>query len=276
MAKPNVGCHLIVFRGRDREDLDGVLRDVQAAGYDGIEGRIFFDGDGARTRAKLAEYGLVQWSLSSAYASLGEIDRSIAYVNALGGKFIMVSGVGDHQTEGLRAYEKAADLFNEVGRKCRAAGLRFCYHNHSWEFQTYDRRSGQEVPYGTEESVTGLERLYELTDPQLVKACVDVYWVQHGGRDPAEFLATYADRIGYPHLKDMRYLGPEPRRRGRLQREEAEFVELGRGEVNFPAIWRVLEPLDLPWVVYEQDRSSLPPGEAAALSRRFLRETLAI
>ena len=276
MAKPNVGCHLIVFRGRDREDLDGVLRDVQAAGYDGIEGRIFFDGDGARTRAKLAEYGLVQWSLSSAYASLGEIDRSIAYVNALGGKFIMVSGVGDHQTEGLRAYEKAADLFNEVGRKCRAAGLQFCYHNHSWEFQTYDRRSGQEVPYGTEESVTGLERLYELTDPQLVKACVDVYWVQHGGRDPAEFLATYADRIGYPHLKDMRYLGPEPRRRGRLQREEAEFVELGRGEVNFPAIWRVLEPLDLPWVVYEQDRSSLPPGEAAALSRRFLRETLAI
>jgi sugar phosphate isomerase/epimerase len=276
VAKPNVGCHLIVFRGRDREDLDGVLRDVQAAGYDGIEGRIFFDGDGARTRAKLAEYGLVQWSLSSAYASLGEIDRSIAYVNALGGKFIMVSGVGDHQTEGLRAYEKAADLFNEVGRKCRAAGLQFCYHNHSWEFQTYDRRSGQEVPYGTEESVTGLERLYELTDPQLVKACVDVYWVQHGGRDPAEFLATYADRIGYPHLKDMRYLGPEPRRRGRLQREEAEFVELGRGEVNFPAIWRVLEPLDLPWVVYEQDRSSLPPGEAAALSRRFLRETLAI
>ena len=276
MAKPNVGCHLIVFRGRDREDLDGVLRDVQAAGYDGIEGRIFFDGDGARTRAKLAEFGLVQWSLSSAYASLGEIDRSIAYVNALGGKFIMVSGVGDHQTEGLRAYEKAADLFNEVGRKCRAAGLQFCYHNHSWEFQTYDRRSGQEVPYGTEESVTGLERLYELTDPQLVKACVDVYWVQHGGRDPAEFLATYADRIGYPHLKDMRYLGPEPRRRGRLQREEAEFVELGRGEVNFPAIWRVLEPLDLPWVVYEQDRSSLPPGEAAALSRRFLRETLAI
>jgi sugar phosphate isomerase/epimerase len=276
VAKPNVGCHLIVFRGRDREDLDGVLRDVQAAGYDGIEGRIFFDGDGARTRAKLAEFGLVQWSLSSAYASLGEIDRSIAYVNALGGKFIMVSGVGDHQTEGLRAYEKAADLFNEVGRKCRAAGLQFCYHNHSWEFQTYDRRSGQEVPYGTEESVTGLERLYELTDPQLVKACVDVYWVQHGGRDPAEFLATYADRIGYPHLKDMRYLGPEPRRRGRLQREEAEFVELGRGEVNFPAIWRVLEPLDLPWVVYEQDRSSLPPGEAAALSRRFLRETLAI
>ena len=50
-------------------------------------------------------------------------------------------------------------------------------------------------------------------------------------------------------MKDMRYLGQEPRRRGRLQREEATFVELGTGEVDFPAIWRVLEPLDLSWVV---------------------------
>ncbi|MGH2355018.1 MAG: hypothetical protein ACRDJN_25700, partial [Chloroflexota bacterium] len=68
MAKPKVGCHLIVFRGRDRDDLDGVLKDVQAAGYDGVEGRLFFDGDGAKAKAKLAEYGLVQWSLSSGFA----------------------------------------------------------------------------------------------------------------------------------------------------------------------------------------------------------------
>jgi sugar phosphate isomerase/epimerase len=277
MATPKVACHLIVFRGRDREGLDGVLREVQTAGYDGIEGRIYFDGDGARARAKLAEYGLVQWSLSSGFAALGEIDRSIDYVTALGGKFIMVSGVGDYQQEGLRAYERAADLFNAVGRKCRDAGLQFCYHNHSWEFALYDRSTGREVPADQSSgSVTGLERLYELTDPQLVKGCVDVYWVQHGGRDPARFLATYADRIAYPHLKDLRYLGPEPRRRGRLEQGEAEFVELGRGEVDFPAIWRVLQPLDLPWVVYEQDRSALPPGEAAAISRRYLRETLGI
>jgi sugar phosphate isomerase/epimerase len=65
-----VGCHLIVFRGKDREDLDAVLRDVQAAGYDGIEGRVFFDGDAAQTNAKLGEYGLVQWSLSSGFGGL--------------------------------------------------------------------------------------------------------------------------------------------------------------------------------------------------------------
>ncbi|MGH2355442.1 MAG: sugar phosphate isomerase/epimerase family protein, partial [Chloroflexota bacterium] len=171
----------------------------------------------------------------------------------------------------------AADLFNDVGRTCRDAGVQFCYHNHSWEFAVYDRSTGREVASdGSEGGVTGIERLYELTDPQLVKGCVDVYWVQHGGRNPAEFLTRYQNRIGYPHLKDMRYLGQEPRRKGRLQREEATFVELGKGEVDFPAIWRVLEPLDLPWVVYEQDRSELPAGEAAAISRRYLKDAIGL
>ncbi len=271
MANPKVGCHLIVFRGRDREDLDGVLREVKEAGYDGIEGRIFFDGDAARTKAKLAEYGLIQGSLSSGYQSLAEIDRTIEYAAGVGVQFIMVSGVRDPQ-EGLRWYDRAAEEFNEAGRKCRAAGIQFCYHNHSWEFQEYDPATGQPKEGG----VTGLERLYELTDPQLVKACVDVYWVQHGGRNPAEFLARYRDRIGYPHLKDLRYLGAEPRPKGRLAREDATFVPLGRGEVDFKAIWKVLEPLNLPWVVYEQDRSEEPPAEAAAISRRYLREALGI
>ena len=74
----------------------------------------------------------------------------------------------------------------------------------------------------------------------------------------------------------MRFLGQEPRRQGRLDRDEATFVELGTGEVDFPAIWRVLEPLGLPWVVYEQDRSTLPPGEAATISRRYLKSALNI
>ena len=276
MANPKVGCHLIVFRGKEREDLDAVLKDVQAAGYDGVETRQLFDGDGAKAKAALAEYGLFQGSISSPYASLAEIDRSLEYAHGVGAKFIMVSGVGDHQTEGLRAYEKAAELFNEVGRKCKAAGVQFCYHNHSWEFQTYDRQSGREVEYGTAGAVNGLERLYELTDPELVKGCVDVYWVQHGGENPARFLERHKNRIGYPHFKDLRYLGQEPRRTGRLNREEATFVALGTGEVDFRAIWKVLEPLNLPWVVYEQDRSEEAPGDAAKISRQHIRDAMGI
>jgi sugar phosphate isomerase/epimerase len=276
MAKPKVACHLIVYRKREEEDLDGVLREVRDNGYDGIERGMVAGGDAAAAKRKLDEYGLVQWSLSTGFPALGDLGRSIDYVTTLGGKFIMVSGVGNYQEQGLRAYEAAAERFNDAGRRCQAAGVQFCYHNHSWEFQEYDRSSGQPVAPGTAGAVTGLERLYELADPALVKGCVDVYWVQHGGRNPAAFLERYKDRIGYPHFKDLRYLGREPRRQGRLEREEATFVPLGTGEVDFKAIWKVLEPLDLPWVVYEQDRSEEPPGEAAAISRRYLEDALGI
>ena len=274
---PQVGCHLIVFRGKQDEDLAAVLREVKAAGFDGVEARTLAGGDPAAARAKLDEYGLRQGSMSTSYAMLDEIERSIEYANGVGAKFIMVSGVGDHQNEGLRAYEQSAERFNEVGRKCKAAGIQFCYHNHSWEFSRYvPANPTQEVPHGTAGSVTGLERLLELTDPDLVKGCFDVYWIQHGGEKPSEFLQKYKDRIGYPHFKDMKYLGGQPRKPGRLSREDATFVELGKGEVDLGAIWRVLWPLNLPWLVYEQDRSELPPGEAAKVSRRHIKAALGI
>ena len=275
-SAPQVGCHLIVFRGKQDEDLDAVLRDVQAAGWDGVEGRLLAGGDGKAARAKLDSYGLRQGSISTSYAMLDELDKTLEYAGAVGAMFVMVSGVGDHQTEGLRAYEQSAERFNEVGRKCKAAGVQFCYHNHSWEFQAYSRSSGQAVDYGTAGSVTGLERLLEVTDPELVKGCFDVYWIQHGGENPANFLKKYANRVGYPHFKDMKYLGQEPRRKGRLNREEATFVELGRGEVDLKAIWLVLQPLNLPWVVYEQDRSELAAAEAAQVSRQHLKSALGI
>jgi len=274
---PQVGCHLIVYHGRQDEDLDAVLGEVRAAGYDGVEARILAGGDPARARAKLDEYGLRQGSMSTGYAMLDDLEETLAYATGVGAGFVMVSGVGDHQTEGLGAYERAADRFNEVGRRCKDAGVQFCYHNHSWEFARYvPSDPAQEVPHGTPGSVTGLERLLELTDPELVKGCFDVYWIQHGGEDPAAFLQRYRDRVGYPHFKDLRYLGGEPRPAGRLAREAATFVELGEGEVDLPAIWRVLAPLNLPWVVYEQDRSDLPAGEAATISRRHLKQTLGI
>jgi sugar phosphate isomerase/epimerase len=172
---------------------------------------------------------------------------------------------------GLRQYEEAAEVLNRVGERCRIGGLTFCYHNHGWEFQDF-------------EGVTGLERLYELTDPDVVKLCIDVFWVRYGGRDPVELLEKHLDRVPFVHLKDLKYVGPQPRREGVLRpiyptlplNGEAEYVELGRGEIDLPEIWRLLAPLDQPWVVYEQDEAAIPTGQAAAISRRNMRDHLGI
>ena len=168
----------------------------------------------------------------------------------------MVSGADSN-------YEEAAERFNRVGSRCTDAGITLCYHSHSWEFKDY-------------KGSTGMERLIARTNPADVKLCVDTFWVQHGGRYHIEFIRSHLDRVASLHLKDLKYIGPEPRREGVLAREDAETVELGRGEVDFPAIWCLVEPLRQSWVVYEQDRPTLSPVEASAISRRYMRDRLGI
>lgn len=272
MPNPKVGVQLNpAFGERLVEDLPGVLREVGAAGFDGVEAGLLCGGDAAAAGQALSDHALVQWSLHTGFGPSYRIDEKIDYLNALVGKFVVVSGVGYKQPRGLRPYEEAADVLNRAGEQCRAAGLTFCYHNHGWEFQDFG-------------GVTGLERLYKLTDPAVVKLCIDVFWVLYGGRDPVTFLQEYLARVAFVHLKDLKYVGPEPRRAGVLSpvysgmplNGEAEYVELGQGEVDLAGIWRLLAPLNQPWVVYEQDEASIPPGEAAAVSRRYLRERLGI
>ena len=47
----------------------------------------------------------------------------------------------------------------------------------------------------------------EHTDPDLVKFEDDVFWVQIGGRDAAQFLRDHADRIPMLHVKDFYFIG---------------------------------------------------------------------
>jgi sugar phosphate isomerase/epimerase len=250
MAQPKAACQLIIFGERTGTDLPGVLRDIAQAGYDGFEGGGPGTMSAAHMNALLGELGLQLAGVHSGYDdSLQDLDATLSYMDALDCRLLMCSGVGDTKG-GLAAYERAAEVFNQVGRRCQEHGIRFCYHNHSWEFQTYD-------------GVRALDRLYELTDPRYVYLCVDVYWVAHGGSDPAAFLQQHLDRIGTVHFKDMG--------------EDGSFAEIGQGTLDFPAMMEVLSAKpDLDWIIVEQDRTRRTPEESIALSRQYMRDELGL
>ena len=190
MSKYKIGCALIIYGSRQNSDLPGVLAELAAAGYDGIEaGNLSEDGSSVEdTQALLASHNLVLAGVHTGYGSLEQFDEKIRFAEAMGSTYLMVSGVGGQDS--IEDYQRSAEVFNEVGRRCNDAGIKFCYHNHSWEFKDLG-------------GATGIVTLYDSTDPQLVHACVDTYWVQHGGADPATFLKEYADRVAYLHFKDM-------------------------------------------------------------------------
>ncbi|MCZ6680081.1 MAG: sugar phosphate isomerase/epimerase [Candidatus Poribacteria bacterium] len=249
MSRYKIGCQLIIYGSRPGEDLPGVLAEISAAGYDGVEtGNLTTDGRSIdEAMALLTSHNLELAGVHTGYGSPGQFDEMIAFTEAMGCGYLMVSGVGGRDT--LEDYKRAAEVFNKVGRRCHDAGIKFCYHNHSWEFKDFG---------GT----TGLVTLYESTDPKSVHACVDTYWVQHGGEDPAAFLKKYADRVAYLHFKDMN--------------PDGSFGEVGHGILDWAEIMKAVEGVNAEWLTVEQDRTDKTPEESVTMSCRYMRETLGI
>lgn len=255
MAIPRVSAQLIVYGGRQNEDLAGVLAEVAEVGFAGAEiGSNFADEDWDEVQAAFKDAGLAMSGIHGGFGVTTDPewqDNAICFCQALDCNYIINSGVAEG--EGIERFEKAAEPFNAFGQKCKDAGLTFCYHNHGWEFEGFD-------------GVKGIHKLCEMTDPDLVKLNVDVYWVTVGGEDPAEFIDRYADRVGYYHFKDGPYTPT-----GSVAPSPYEFSELGKGTVDLAGSLAAAMKHDPAWIVYEQDRSELEAKEAARISREHLR-----
>ncbi|HPO07546.1 MAG TPA: sugar phosphate isomerase/epimerase [bacterium] len=245
MNKPNTGLNLIIFGDRVQNDLEDVLSEASQAGYTAIETRNFFETHGeSRFKEILAETGLQVAAIHVGYEELtwqGKTDTHLRYLEAVGAKYFLCSGVSDlHCLEG---FERSAEVFNRVGRQCRDAGIRFCYHNHDYEFRAWN-------------GVKGIHRMLELCDQDLVGLCADVYWVHIGGENPAEYIDRYRDRVHYCHFKDG---------------SPGRFTELGRGEVDLPSARDAVLRAGVEWIVVEQDKTDKAPKDSIRESLEYLR-----
>jgi inosose dehydratase len=121
-------------------------------------------------------------------------------------------------------------------------------------------------------------KLLSLTDPSVLGLCFDTGHYRFGGGDPVEGLQQHADRIWHVHFKDHDLQVAEQSRREGWDGVESVahgvFCELGRGDVDFPAILaRLRERNYQGWIVVEQD--VLPgmgsPKASAQRNRDYLR-----
>jgi len=117
-----------------------------------------------------------------------------------------------------------------------------------------------------------VDRVLDAADPRYVKLELDVAHYVQGGGDPARAIRRYADRLLFLHIKDVESPRPDKRDDPKSYR----WVELGRGRVDLPAVFKALDEVKFRgWAVVELD--SVPdkartPKASAEINRKYLED----
>jgi sugar phosphate isomerase/epimerase len=150
----------------------------------------------------------------------------------------------------------AAQVFNTVGKAAEAAGLRFAYHCHGYEF----------VPSA---EGTLFDTLAVAADPVRVSFQIDVFHALLGGADPVALITRYKGRVSSLHLKDLKKGFPITA--GVAVAPPEADVPLGTGQVDIPATMAAARNAGAS-IFYIEDESSDPlrhiPQSVAYLAER--------
>ena len=256
-AAPKKDIYLQLYSVRDdiKADYAGTIAKVAEIGYTGVEAAGYSDGtfygmSPADFKKSIEDAGMEVLSSHTTHplaekpadtdwdALWAWWDTAIQAHKDAGMKFIVAPWMPTPGTlADLQAY---CDYYNQVGEKCNAAGLRFGYHNHNFEFQEIE---GQ-VMY---------DYMLANTDPAKVFFQMDVYWVGEGGKDPVAYFENYPGRFVLLHVKDEK--------------------ELGRsGKVNFENIFNHAEKGGAKYMIVEVERYTGTPFEGITESYNYLND----
>ncbi len=258
MASPfglSLGLQLYSVRELLPTDYEGTLKQVAAVGFREVEAAGFSKHTADEVKKDMQAAGLR--CVSGHYPS-GELharlDEIIAFHKVLGAEYIICSSPGHKDGAGtgeltLEDWRWNAGEFNTFGKKVKAAGLRFGYHNHVAEFHKQDGV----VPY---------DELLKLTDPALVTMEMDCGWVTVGGGDPVAYLKQYPTRISMLHLKDFK-----PKEAG----EEPKAAELGRGTIDYRVIFAAANKAQIKHCFVEQEAFNMAPMDSLKVDAEYVK-----
>jgi inosose dehydratase len=284
-----VGTVPILWNNADLPDLgpvvpaDVVLDEIARLGYDGTQTGVGFP-SGADLAAALSRRHL---RLAEVYAALpasvdgplpGAASAAATAIETLdaGDGDVLVAALAlspDRVTRAGRAadpstprladegWQRLGRLVDGIAADARARGHRLSFHPHAGTFV---------------ETPDEVDRFVAATDPDLVGLCLDIGHYTIGGGDPVEAIRRHAARIDHVHLKDVAAEPLDALRRGELggfldALRARIFVELGAGIVDVQGVLEALAAADYRgWIMLEQDTTSRPPAESAAISLRVL------
>jgi sugar phosphate isomerase/epimerase len=252
-SEKNIGLQMYSLRGPIGDEavgIDSIIRVIGEMGYKYVETANYYDGtiygmSPEVFKEKVEAAGLIPLSChvrQDISDNMDEVwawwDKCIATHKAAGMKYIVQPSMPTPETlEGLQAY---CDYFNQVGEKCKAAGLQFGYHNHNYEFEKkYD------------DGTVMYDYMVQHTNPENVFFELDVYWCQKGERLAAQLFEIYPGRFTVLHIKDEQELGQS-------------------GYMNFEELFNNIDKAGAKYLIVEVERYNVPPIESVKQSLDYL------
>lgn len=199
------------------------------------------------------------------------------FLHAMGAKMIGVAEQG-HSIQGMadvpvfankpvfteEEWEKLARGLEELARLAAEKDMLLSYHHHMGTgIQTLEE----------------VDKLMEMTDPNLVYLLFDSGHFAFSGENPEEALKKHAHRVKHVHLKDVRKEVLEKVKRENLSFlqavKEGAFTVPGDGMIDFEPLFKILQEANYEgWFVVEaeQDPAKANPLEYAMKARAYIRE----
>lgn len=211
-----------------------------------------------------------------------DLQKVVEYNRIVGNKNI-VNPMGQFST--YDDLMKQCEEFNRIGKFLHEEGMNYLYHNHEFEFRTFNGK-------------TIMDHLKDNTDPNYLSFELDTFWAMRAALNPMEVLKSFGKRVKLVHQKDFAWdslqainligLTPEDRemkpgeivgmngnssyaknggKHVNMEEAEAEyrrlrqtaFTEIGNGIMPIQQIIDTAnEYTDAEYIILEQDHTRLP------------------
>jgi sugar phosphate isomerase/epimerase len=197
-SKIPVGLEMYSVRNTMAKDLNGTVRAVAAAGYQGLEFYAPYyewtPAEAKQMRKLLDDLGLRCFSThnDSAFFADEKLGHAREVNVILGSKYMVMAS--SHEGATADAWKKVADILNNASDKLAADGLGVGYHNHQAEWKPLDG------------GVRPMEILARNTKPSVLLQ-LDVGTCLEAGSDPVAWIKSNPGRIRSMHCKEW---SPDP------------------------------------------------------------------
>ncbi|MBW3623372.1 MAG: sugar phosphate isomerase/epimerase [Armatimonadetes bacterium] len=186
----------------------------------------------------------------------GKTQQEIDFHRTLGCDFTAIGSLpSSYQKDGAEGYRRFVHDAGPVIERLKAAGIRFGYHNHAFEFERVENGEG--------DARTLFDILIEEGGPDF-NLELDLYWIAHAGVNPERIVERCRGRVPVIHVKDKEVAG-----------KDSVMAPAGEGNLDWEHLLPACDAAGVEWYAVEQDTCRRDPFDCLRSSFEFLSRTAA-